>query len=217
MCYYGHGVIGMTFGDKIKKLRLMKGMTLEQVGDIVGVGKSTVRKWECGQIANMRRDKIAKLAGALGVSPSYLMGWEEGTVLLDGDSAVSMAVKRVPIIGETAAGRPIVANRIYDEYIDVPMAGRKFDAAVRVTGDSMEPEYRIGDLALIRYQDDVLDGQIAVVCLDDEVTLKRLYHLPNGVMLQSTNPKYPPMMIGADDVDCIHLTGRAVGVIHWED
>lgn len=62
---------------KLKDLRLQKGMTLEQVGDIVGVGKSTVRKWETGMIANMKRDKIALLAQALGTTPAYLMGWEE--------------------------------------------------------------------------------------------------------------------------------------------
>lgn len=62
---------------KIKQLRLAKGMTLEQVADIVGVGKSTVRKWETGMIANMKRDKIALLAQALSTTPAYLMGWEE--------------------------------------------------------------------------------------------------------------------------------------------
>lgn len=67
----------MDMGSKIQKLRLEKGLTLEQLGDKVGVGKSTVRKWENGMIANMRRDKIAKIADALEVSPAYLMGWEE--------------------------------------------------------------------------------------------------------------------------------------------
>jgi transcriptional regulator with XRE-family HTH domain len=62
---------------KIKQLRQARGMTLEQVADIVGVGKSTVRKWETGMIANMRRDKIALLAHALGTTPAYLMGWKE--------------------------------------------------------------------------------------------------------------------------------------------
>ena len=62
---------------KIKQLRLERGMTLEQVAKIVGVGKSTVRKWETGMIANMGRDKIALLAVALGTTPAYLMGWEE--------------------------------------------------------------------------------------------------------------------------------------------
>lgn len=64
---------------KIKELRLNKGLTLEQVAKVVGVGKSTVRKWETGMIANMKRDKIASLAKALGTTPAYLMGWEETT------------------------------------------------------------------------------------------------------------------------------------------
>ena len=62
---------------KIKELRLSRDMTLEQVATIVGVGKSTVRKWETGMIANMKRDKIALLAQALGTTPAYLMGWKE--------------------------------------------------------------------------------------------------------------------------------------------
>ena len=63
--------------QRIKTLRQEKGLTLEQVADVVGVGKSTVRKWETGMIANMRRDKIADLAKALGTTPEYLMGWDE--------------------------------------------------------------------------------------------------------------------------------------------
>lgn len=63
--------------QRIKALRQDRGLTLEQVADVVGVGKSTVRKWETGMIANMRRDKIASLAKALSTTPEYLMGWEE--------------------------------------------------------------------------------------------------------------------------------------------
>lgn len=63
--------------QKIKELRQERGLTLEQVANVVGVGKSTVRKWETGMIANMRRDKIAALAQALGTTPAYLMGWED--------------------------------------------------------------------------------------------------------------------------------------------
>lgn len=63
--------------QRIKNLRLEKRLTLEQVANVVGVGKSTVRKWETGIIANMKRDKIAILAEALGTTPEYLMGWSE--------------------------------------------------------------------------------------------------------------------------------------------
>lgn len=68
---------------KIKQLRLERDMTLEEVATIVGVGKSTVRKWETGMIANMKRDKIALLAHALGTTPAYLMGWKEDTKKAD--------------------------------------------------------------------------------------------------------------------------------------
>lgn len=67
----------MEMKDKIKQRREELGLTLEEVGNIVGVGKSTVRKWETGDIANMRRDKIAKLAVALHTTPAYLLGYEE--------------------------------------------------------------------------------------------------------------------------------------------
>ena len=87
---------------KIKELRLEKGLTLEQVATVVGVGKSTVRKWETGMIANMKRDKIASLAKALGTTPAYLMGWKEETPpptkenLTEGEKAILELFRRVP-------------------------------------------------------------------------------------------------------------------------
>ena len=68
---------GNEVAQRIKNLRKEKNMTLEEVAKIVGVGKSTVRKWETGMIENMRRDKIAALAKALGTTPSDLLGWKE--------------------------------------------------------------------------------------------------------------------------------------------
>lgn len=62
---------------KIRDLRSKHNLTLEDVAKVVGVGRSTVRKWETGLIENMRRDKIAKLATALHTTPGYLMGWDE--------------------------------------------------------------------------------------------------------------------------------------------
>lgn len=88
--------------QRIKELRKEKGLTLEQVADIVGVGKSTVRKWETGMIANMKRDKIASLAKALGTTPEYLMGWEEKKsspdeqMLNEGERFLIELFRRVP-------------------------------------------------------------------------------------------------------------------------
>lgn len=60
-------------GNLIKARRLELGLTLEEVGEAVGVGKSTVRKWETGHIQNMRRDRIAMLARVLQIDPSLLI------------------------------------------------------------------------------------------------------------------------------------------------
>lgn len=65
---------------KLYNLRKKHNLTLEEVAKVVGVGKSTVKKWETGMIANMKRDKIALLAQALHTTPAYLMGWEDNNV-----------------------------------------------------------------------------------------------------------------------------------------
>ena len=103
---------------RIKELRTAKGLTLEQVADVVGVGKSTVRKWETGMIANMRRDKIASLAKALGTTPAYLMGWKEEETkkapdelqLTEGEKAFIRLLRRLP-----AEEQPILIDRILSE------------------------------------------------------------------------------------------------------
>lgn len=63
----------MEIKDKIKQRRLELGLTLEEVATAVGVAKSTVKKWESGQIASMRQSKIVALAKILRVQPTYLV------------------------------------------------------------------------------------------------------------------------------------------------
>ena len=97
--------------QRIKDLRKQKGLTLEQVADIVGVGKSTVRKWETGMIANMKRDKIASLAKALGTTPAYLMGWKETEketsprelALTEGEALMLELFRKIPEDKQAAA------------------------------------------------------------------------------------------------------------------
>lgn len=66
----------MEIKDLIREKRQELGLTYEQLGELVGVGKSTVRKWETGMIENMRRDNIIALSKALNISPALLMGWD---------------------------------------------------------------------------------------------------------------------------------------------
>lgn len=213
----------MTIFERIKKLRLEKGWTLEELGNAAGLSKQTIWKYESGARPNIKASKIASIAAALGVSPVYLIFGDEypetnGLAMLGksvADKPTYIPTRRVPVLGPTAAGEPIIAEREYDEYVEVPADGKRYDAAVRVEGDSMLPLFHIGDLALVRYQPDVEDGEIAVVCIDDTVTLKRVYHVQGGIMLHSENPKYKPLLISEGDYNTIHLTGKVIGQLHW--
>lgn len=205
----------MDLGEKIRLLRHQRGMTLEDVGDACGVGKSTVRKWESGQIANMRRDKIALVANALGVTPAYLMGWDESPALPTMPANI-VPVKRhtVPLLGEIAAGQPIYADEEHDLCVAVDDDIR-CDFALRVRGDSMiDAGIYDGDVVLVRQQDDVDDGQIAVVLIDDEATLKYLYHQPGGVQLVPANRRYSPWSYTGEAAAQVRILGLAVAQYH---
>lgn len=67
----------MTFGERLKKLREQYDMTLEEVGNYIGVKRPTVFKYENGIITNIPSDKIEAIARLFSVSPAYLMGWTD--------------------------------------------------------------------------------------------------------------------------------------------
>lgn len=67
----------MKINQKMKNRRKEIGLTMLEVAQKVGVSEATVSRWESGDIANMRRDKIVLLAKALDVSPAFIMGWEK--------------------------------------------------------------------------------------------------------------------------------------------
>lgn len=195
--------------QKIKELRLANDLTLEQVADIVGVGKSTVRKWETGMIANMRRDKIAALAQALHTTPEYLMGW---STTMEVSNLFKIETKKFRLLGNIACGEPIFANEEKELYV-VAGANIKADFCLMAKGDSMiGARIYDGDIVFIRQQDIVEDGEIAAVLIEDEATLKRVYYdREAGVLsLFAENPKYKTMRFSGEELNHIRILGKAV-------
>ena len=196
---------------KIRDLRMKHNLTLEQVAQAVGVGKSTVRKWETGLIANMRRDKIAKLATALRTTPAYLMGWEEleGTVLPENIGPLP-EMKKIPLIGAIACGAPILAQEHIEDYINIPKHITA-DFALTCKGDSMiNARIFDGDIVYIRQQDTVENGQIAAVLIDGEATLKRVQLYEDHISLEPENPQYRPLVYWGEEMNTIRILGKAV-------
>lgn len=203
---------------RIKDLRTSQGMTLEQVAEKVGVGKSTVRKWETGLIANMRRDKIAALADALNTSPMYLMGWSDeinpapALDLSKFDNIYPVKLKKFPLLGEIACGKPIFANEDRESYV---LAGSEIhaDFCLRAKGDSMvNARILDGDIVFIRKQDMVDNGEIAAVAIGDDVTLKRVFYHPEQdlLILKAENSKYQDMIYSQNQLDQVYILGKAI-------
>lgn len=195
-------------GERLRERRMELGLTLEEVAKAVGVSKSTVLKWETGTIEDMRVNKAAALAQALNVSPLWVIG------ITDSRSGPPRT-KRVPILGSIAAGEPILATEEYGEYVelseDVPV-----DFCLRVKGDSMiDARIQDGDLVFVRRQNTVENGQIAVVLIDEEATLKRFYRTKDGVILKPENSKYEPLFFTHRDFRQVRVLGRVVMFQSW--
>lgn len=102
----GDGTVSTT-GDRIKAARKAKGLTQSELADKVGVKYAAIHKYESGLIVNLKRDMIAKLAEALDVKPSYLLGLDEA--LLDHISEESSS-------GRTAAKEEMYRTFSADHY-----------------------------------------------------------------------------------------------------
>lgn len=207
----------MTMGERIKALRIQHGLTQEELGQKVGVQKSAIYKYETGLVVNLKRSMIEKLALALGVKPTYLMGLsDEETTIPPGFAPLPKTVKR-PLVGTIACGEPITAEENVEDYVDVP-EDAQCDFCLRCKGDSMiDAGIHDGDVVYIHIQPQVENGQIAAVRIDGEATLKRVFWNEESQTLQllAENRNFAPLVYTGQVLDTVHIEGRAVGFTHW--
>ena len=125
----------MTMGERIHDRRKACDLTLEYVGNFVGVAKSTVRKWENGDIENISALRLQKLANVLGTTVDYLM--DGVTSNLTYKNVEPMPDSRLlPIVGKIACGEPILAKQNIEGYAELDRRVHA-DFALRCVGDSM--------------------------------------------------------------------------------
>ena len=124
-------------------------------------------------------------------------------------------VRMVPLIGRVRAGKPLLA----EENIESTMALDKHFARwnnvflLRVVGESMvEAQIRDGDYALVKPQPTIDNGEIAVILLNDEATIKRFFKQKNTIRLEPANLYMKPITINPGDADVI-IVGKVVGIL----
>jgi repressor LexA len=115
----------------------------------------------------------------------------------DNEGDADSASVDVPILGDVAAGRPILAEENWDGTLPVPRSMLRKDGsyfALRVRGDSMEGAGILdGDVAVIEKKEHARDGEIVVAVVEEAVTLKRFFRESSRIRLQAENPAYSPI------------------------
>ena len=200
----------MDIGKIIERRRTELDLTLEEVGNAVGVSKSTVKKWESGFIENMRRDKIAALADILKISPVALI---TGDLDVPSNIRPMPSFRKVPRLGRIACGEPILAEQNIEDYDNVPDY-IKADFTLVCKGDSMiNARIFDGDIVCISQSTEVHSGDIAAVLIDDEATLKRLRIFEDHIVLEPENPTFRPFSFWGEDMNKVRIIGKATHFI----
>lgn len=202
-----------TFGSNLKEARKRKKLTQRQLADAINAKHNSVSNWENDQ-NKPDPDTIELICGVLDISPNVLFGTgtQHVSSLPNHPNILPISTRRVPILGDVACGEPIFAQEDFSSYT---LVGSDVDCdfALRCKGDSMIGA-RIfdGDVVFVRKQDYVDDGSIAVVLLDDDATLKRVYHTADGrIELKAENPMYRPIIVGGEDeTRTFRILGKAI-------
>jgi repressor LexA len=130
-------------------------------------------------------------------------------------SRQSELVVEVPILGQIAAGQPLLATEQVEDTLPLPRSWVQGEEVflLRVTGDSMTPLILSGDLVMVRVQPRVARGEIAAVLIYDEATVKRVYEEAGGLVLKGDNPSFTPLRFSPSEAaELIQILGKVVGV-----
>jgi repressor LexA len=124
-------------------------------------------------------------------------------------------VVEVPVLGRIAAGQPLLAEENVEDTLPLPRAWVRGEEVflLKVSGESMAPLILPGDLVMVRVQPRVERGEIAVVLVGEEATLKRVFQEAGGLVLKGDNPDFTPLRFSAAEVaEMVQILGKVVGV-----
>lgn len=209
------------FRDRLELAMKEKGIRSAYLAREAGLSPARISQYLHG-VYEPKGEAVLRLAEVLEVSPLWLMRGDlpmrpfdrAGACILPAD-LMPLRLRRYPVLGDIACGQPILAEGkpSGEEYVSATEV--EADFCLIAKGDSMVGA-RIydGDEVFIQQTDVVENGEIAAVALDDEATLKRLYYYPEEqrLVLYPENPAYEPLVFTGEELDHVHILGRAVAV-----
>lgn len=195
--------------NRMKELREHKKISMKEAAVGIGLPYTTYVGYEKGE-REPNSEMLIKIASFYSVTVDYLIGRK------DKEKQLSNKKKYlVPVLGDVPAGVPIEAIEDILDYEeiseDMALSGDHF--GLRIKGDSMEPRMSDGDVVIVRRQEQVENGQIAVVLVNgDNATVKKFFKSEIGVTLIGTNPSFSPLIYTPEQVEQlpVRVIGRVV-------
>lgn len=198
--------------ERLIYARKAKDLTLEEVGNKIGVHKSSILRWENGKAKNIRLPILEELARVYEVSPVWLMGYD---VPRQYEIYGTTEKFTIPILGRVKAGydslvEENILGTIAVDKISYRDSNEYF--AIKVKGDSMQPELYEGDIVIVHKQENFENNDLCIVLINgDEATIKRVRKIQNGILLQPSNPNYDPLIF--TEMEIAAKPVKVIGVV----
>lgn len=195
-----------TFQNRLYKAMTIKNMKQVNLVEKTGLDKTLINKYLSGK-TNAKQDKLTILADALNVNEIWLMGYDvpmdRNLNSLNITPLSELQQTEIPILGKVKAGYNYLANenKIGRTYLDYKPSDLENYYALQITGDSMEPLFSDGDIAIVHKQDDFESGNTCIVLINgDEATVKKVVRMEDGIDLIAMNPYYPVRHFSNEDM-----------------
>lgn len=200
----------MALADNLKKARQEANLSQAEMAEKLNLNTRTYGSYERGE-RDVSTALLRNICQVLGVSSDELLEtkptrhFEPNAIILSQDK-----IHMIPVFGSVAAGFGAYASSDIIEYIPLYIEN-DCDVAdticITVKGQSMYPKIEEGDRIVVRRQDSVDNGRIAVVMIGDEAVVKRVECEKNKLTLISINPEYPPRVIEGKDLEDVRIVG----------
>lgn len=175
----------------------------------VKLNKNDLSQYVSGRV-EPGQEKVFILSKALNVDPAWIMGLDV-PMRKHSPRIESEVTNQIPLIGIIAAGTPILAEQNIEDYFNLD-SRIKADFALKIKGDSMiDAGIYQDDIVFIRQQNNLENGKIGAILLEDEATLKKFYKEGNTIILQAENDNYEPRIITEGN---IKILGKLVAVLN---
>lgn len=220
----------MNIGNRIRQLRLAKGMTISDMAEAIGIDGANISRMETGKQKSFTEQSLSSYAKALGVEISELFTpLENETTVYKNSGNNSEQGKEGPVfrvemldISASAGGGYIQGSDVIDVIRSIEynseravalFGGRTPDSVkvINVRGDSMADTIEPGDLIFVDISVNDFDGDgIYVFGFDDKIYVKRLQMIPDKLLVISDNPKYREWSIVRENEDRFCIFGKVM-------